>query len=147
MALVRWNPWNELATLKRDFDRVFERLPGQFGNGEGQHAMWYPHLDLRETDNAFIVEADLPGMSSDDIAVHVEGTTLMIAGERKAEQRQENGNFTRFERSFGKFQRALTLPAAVQVDAVDATYANGVLTVTVPKAEEAKVKRIAIKAS
>lgn len=146
MALMRWNPWTELASLKHDFDRFFDtHLPGQFGNGEEQRALWYPRLDLRETDSAFIVEADLPGMTIDDITVQVEGTTLMIAGERKAEQRQEDGNFSRFERSFGKFQRALTLPAAVRVDDVEATYTDGVLRVTVPKAEEARTKRIAIK--
>jgi HSP20 family protein len=79
--------------------------------------------------------------------VQVEGTTLVIAGERKGEQSSRTGNITHLERSFGRFQRAMTLPAAVQVDAVEAKYTNGVLTVTVPKAEEAKTKRIAITAA
>lgn len=148
MALVRWNPWTEMAAWKRDFDRFFDmHVPDVFRNGGTQEALWMPRMDLRETDNAFVVEADLPGMSIDDIAVHVEGTTVVIAGERKGEQASKTGNFAHFERTFGKFQRSLTLPAAVQVDAVDAKYTNGVLTVTVPKAEEAKTKRIAIKAA
>jgi HSP20 family protein len=148
MALVRWNPWTEMATLKRDFDRFFDiHVPDIFRNGGTHEALWMPRMDLHETDSAFVVEADLPGMSIEDIAVHVEGTTIVIAGERKNEQSSKTENVTHFERSFGKFQRAMTLPAAVQVDAVEAKYTNGVLTVTVPKAEEAKTKRIAITAA
>jgi HSP20 family protein len=148
MALVRWNPWTEMEALRRDFDRFFDiHVPDIFRNGGTHEALWMPRMDLHETDNVFVVEADLPGMSIEDIAVHVEGTTIVIAGERKSEQSSKTGNYARFERSFGKFQRAMTLPAAVQVDAVEAKYTNGVLTVTVPKAEEAKTKRIAITAA
>jgi HSP20 family protein len=148
MALVRWNPWTEMAALKRDFDRFFDiHVPDVFRNGGTHEALWMPRMDLHETDNAFVVEADLPGMAIEDISVQVEGTTLVIAGERKGEQSSRTGNITHLERSFGRFQRAMTLPAAVQVDAVEAKYTNGVLTVTVPKAEEAKTKRIAITAA
>jgi HSP20 family protein len=148
MALVRWNAWTEMAALKRDFDRFFDiHVPDVFRNGGTHEALWMPRMDLHETDNAFVVEADLPGMAIEDISVQVEGTTLVIAGERKGEQSSRTGNITHLERSFGRFQRAMTLPAAVQVDAVEAKYTNGVLTVTVPKAEEAKTKRIAITAA
>jgi HSP20 family protein len=148
MALVKWNPWAELATLKRDFDRFFDlHMPSVFGNGGTYDALWMPRMDLRETDTAFVVEADLPGMAIEDIAVHIDGTTLVIAGERKGEQADDTGNVARRERMFGKFQRTFTLPAAVEVDAVEAKYANGVLTVTVPKAEAARTKRIAVKAA
>jgi HSP20 family protein len=137
-----------MAALKRDFDRFFDiHVPDVFRNGGTHEALWMPRMDLHETDNAFVVEADLPGMSIDDIVVHVEGTTVVITGERKGEQASRTGNFAHFERTFGKFQRSFSLPAAVQVDAVEAKYTNGVLTVTVPKAEEAKTKRIVIKAA
>lgn len=148
MALVRRNPWMQMAALTHDFDRFFDlHVPAVFRNGGTHEALWMPRMDLHETDNAFVVEADLPGMAIDDIAVHVEGTTVVIAGERKGEQAGKTGNLAHFERTFGKFQRSFSLPAAVQVDAVEAKYTNGVLRVTVPKAEEAKTKRIAIKAA
>lgn len=148
MALVRWNPWMEIAELKHDFDRLFDtHLPDVFRTRGAYNAIWTPRMDLRETDTAFVVEADVPGMSIDDIAVHIEGNTVVIAGERQSEQTSNSGNFTHLERTFGKFQRAMTLSAPVKVDEVEANYTNGVLTVTIPKAEEARTKRIAIQAA
>jgi len=148
MALVQWNPWTEVSTLKHDIDRLFNQyMPGLFGNGGTGDALWMPRMDLRETDTAFIVEADLPGMVLEDITVQVEGSTVIISGERKGEHVSNAGDMAYRERRFGKFQRAFTLPAAVKVDAIEAKYTNGVLTVTVPKAEEARTKRIAIQAA
>jgi HSP20 family protein len=149
MALVKWNPWTELETFKRDFDRLFDlHRPGLFGNGgDSSGAMWIPHMDVQEADTAYRVEVDLPGMAIEDIDVQVEGTTLMIAGDRKSEASSQTGHYAHHERRFGKFQRAFTLPAAVKVDEVNAAYANGILTVTVPKAAEARTKRIAIQAA
>lgn len=150
MALVKWNPWAELESFKQNFDRFFDTymLPGTFGGSHAQQAVWMPRMDVRETDTAYIVEADLPGLTIEDIDVQVEGTTLIISGERKGEQSSgPNGHYTHFERWLGKFHRSFTLPTAVKVDEVDAKYANGVLTVTVPKVEEARTKRIAIQAA
>lgn len=149
MTLVKWNPWTELETFKRDFDRLFDiHMPSMFGRGgNGPTAMWMPRMDVHETDSAYVVATDLPGMTIEDIDVEVEGSTLMISGERKSEQVSPAGHDAHHERTFGKFQRAFTLPAAVKVDEVDATYANGVLTVTIPKVEEARTKRIAIQAA
>jgi HSP20 family protein len=147
MALVKWQPWTEIESFKNDFDRFFDTyMPRMFGNDSWsrQQALWMPRMDIRETDSAYVVEADLPGMAITDIDVHVEGTTLVISGERKGEQASNGGSYAHFERSFGKFQRAFTLPAAVQVDEVQATYTSGVLTVTVPKTAAARTKRIAI---
>jgi HSP20 family protein len=146
MALVSWNPWPSLETLKRDIDRLFDTHAAEtFGDGNAQHPLWAPRLDLRELDHAFIVEADLPGMSSHDIAVSIEKNTLVIAGERQTEQAGEAETVTYCERLYGPFQRALMLPTPVEADRVEAAYHNGVLTVTVPKAETAKTKHIAIK--
>jgi HSP20 family protein len=148
MALVKWHPWTELATFKPDFDRFFDlHGPEIFGPNGTRNTMWRPSIDLHETDTTFVLEADLPGMSIDDITLHVEGSTLMIGGERTGEQTNTAGNGTRVERTFGKFQRVFTLPAAVKVDSIKAKYINGVLTVTIPKAEEAKTRRIAIQAA
>lgn len=146
MALVPWNPWPSLETLKRDIDRLFDtHVAEAFGNGNAQHPLWAPRLDMRELDHAFVVESDLPGMSNHDITVSIENNTLMITGERHTEQAGEAGNVTYRERLYGTFQRALMLPTPVEADKVEAAYHNGVLTVTVPKAETAKTRHIAIK--
>lgn len=146
MALVQWNPWTELETFKHHFNRLFDTpMSNPFGNGDS--ALWMPRLDIQETDSAYVVEADLPGMAIEDIDVQIDGTTLSITGERKAEKTHEAGSATHSERVFGRFRRVFTLPAAVKVDEVDAKYTNGVLTVTVPKSEAARTKRIAIQAA
>jgi HSP20 family protein len=148
MALVQWNPWTGMEALKREVDRLFEtHLPEMFSNGGTHRQMWAPRLDVRELDHAFIVEADLPGMTLDDITVSLENNTLVIAGERKATWTGEDGRPAHRELSYGAFQRVLTLPTAVNADHVEATYTNGVLTVTIPKAVEARTKRIAIQAA
>lgn len=148
-TLMKWNPWTELETFKRDFDRLLDvHMPSIFGReGNGYAALWMPRLDVHETDSAYVVQADLPGMSIEDIDVQVEGSTLLISGERKGELVSPAGHYAHHERTFGKFQRAFTLPAVVKVDEVNATYAHGVLTVTIPKVEEARTKRIAIQAA
>ena len=148
-TLTKWNPWTELETFKRDFDRLFDmHMPSLFGrDGNGSTALWMPRMDVHETDSAYVVQADLPGMSIEDIDVQVEGSTLLISGERKSEQISPAGHYAHHERTFGKFQRVFTLPAVVKVDEVNATYAHGVLTVTIPKVEEARTKRIAIQAA
>ncbi|GIX46500.1 MAG: heat-shock protein Hsp20 [Candidatus Tectimicrobiota bacterium] len=148
MALVRWSPLPGLETLRQEIDRLFEtHLAEFFGDGEMGRVTWLPRMDVRETDTAFIVEVDLPGMAIEDIDVHVEGNTLVIAGERKLERAEEHLGMARYERAAGRFHRAYTLPAPVVADKVEARYCNGVLTVTVPKAEAAKTKRIAIQAA
>ena len=113
----------------------------------GKHTGWTPHMDVIEADNAYVIEADLPGMAIEDIDVQIEANRLLIAGERKSEQHGHTSHYTHFERTYGKFQRAFTLPESVDVNAVEAQYANGVLTVNVPKSAEARSKRIAIQAA
>jgi HSP20 family protein len=147
MALVKvkWNPWGELETLNQSLEQGFNRgLAPRNGNGNGDHTGWIPHMDVMEIDNAYVIEADLPGMAVADINVQVEANKLIIAGERKSEQDGRTSHFTHFERMYGKFQRAFTLPEGVDINAVEANYVNGVLTVNVPKSAEAQSKRIAV---
>ena len=156
MALVRWNPMHAsremspfagLEGLRHNMDRLLESWASEiFGNGDSGGAMWTPRLDVEETDQAFMIHADLPGIEKDAIDVHLEGNTLFLSGERKGERQPEQG-FSRYERWYGKFQRAFTLPVSVEADKIEAKYVNGVLTITVPKAEHAKPKRIAIEAA
>lgn len=148
MSLVRWDPWTELSTLRRSVEQAFEEAFRGFGEGETSAVQsWAPRCDVKETDSALVFSADLPGMSLDDISVELHGDTLSIKGERKQEREEKNENVHRVERAYGSFYRAFTLGVPVKADEVKAEYKDGVLTVTVPKAEEAKPKRIAITAA
>jgi HSP20 family protein len=104
-------------------------------------------MDVSETDVAYSIEADVPGLTIQDITVQLEGTTLVITGERQSTPRQEGRHYTHSERVFGKFQRTFSLPVAVNADEIQAAYTNGVLTVTIPKASTARTKRINVRAA
>jgi len=146
MSVAHWNPWTDVETfehvLKPLFDFPFSRL---FDNGH--HELWQPHTDISETDAAYVVEVDLPGITIQDISVQIEGTTVVIAGKRQSTPSGSMHQHPRIERPCGTFQRAFTLPTAVQRDEVQATYANGVLTITVPKADAARPRQITVQAA
>jgi HSP20 family protein len=148
MALVKWTPGEEWRTLRREVDRLFERpFPALFA-WEGLRGYgWYPYVDVHETEEAYVLEADLPGMKAEDITVTVEEHEVVLTGERRTEYEETKEGTRRVERAFGTFHRRVALPAAVKREEVTARYANGVLTVTVPKAEAAKAKHVEIKAA
>lgn len=128
--------FNRLLNLQDELDRLFDSPWNE------QTRAWAPALDVREDKNSFIVRAELPGMKRDDIDVSLHDGALVITGERQAEAKEEGVEIHRQERFYGKFQRALTLPAPVAADKVKANYKDGVLTITLPKTEEAKPKQI-----
>ena len=101
-------------------------------------------MDLVETDDHFVLRADLPGLSEEDVALELEDNVLTVSGERKAEQKEKRDGFVRVERSFGQFRRSLTLPEGVDPEAVQASFDKGVLEVRVPKPEQRKPRRVAI---
>ncbi len=147
MALVRWQP-RELFSLRRDVDRLFDDLwPNDEGATNGEGTVWRPSVDIRETDHEFLIHADLPGISKEDLEITVVDGRLMIKGQRHRENESKEGGAHRVERAYGTFTRTFDLPAAVDTEAVAATYKDGVLSVTVPKAEEAKPKQIEVKVS
>ena len=148
MALVRWTPTTELETLRHEMDRLFERMfPNVFEYElEAEHE-WRPGLDVRETENAYVVETDLPGMTAEAITVEAEGPYVVVKGERHAEHEATEEGVKRAERTFGKFYRRVALPEAAKVAEAKARYANGVLTVTVPKGEATKAKAITVNAA
>lgn len=119
-----------------DFD-----LPG-FGTAEGK---WLPAFDVSETDDEVIVKAELPGMDVKDIDITMTDGLLTIKGERKMEKEDKRENYHRIERQFGSFSRSLNLGVSVKADSIDAGYKDGILTVTLPKAEETKPKKIEVK--
>ncbi len=148
MALVKWTPWGEVETLRREVDRLFEgAFPTWFGREETDGHGWWPRLDLHETDDAYVLEADLPGMTPEEVTVEVEEPYVVLKGERRTEHEETKEGVTRTERTFGKFHRRVALPKAAKTEEVTARYDKGVLTVTVPKAPEAKAKHIAIEAA
>jgi HSP20 family protein len=147
MTIVRWEPLRELSSLQSEMNRlfntVFDQPTGGAGNG-GALRRWMPAMDLVETDDHFVLRADLPGLSEDDVKIELEDNTLTLSGERKAEHESRDEGFYRVERAFGTFSRSLTLPRGVNAEAVEASFDRGVLEVRIPKPEEPKPRRIEI---
>ncbi|NOX37884.1 MAG: Hsp20/alpha crystallin family protein [Calditrichaeota bacterium] len=150
MALVRWSPARELMNIQEEMNRLINRFFGPSLLEETElptPTTWYPLVDIKETNNEFIVTAELPGMKKDDIHITYKDGVLTIEGERKQEKEEKDVNFHRVERRYGKFYRTFQLPAMVQEDKIEANYKDGILTIRLPKAEEAKAKEIEVKVS
>jgi HSP20 family protein len=146
MALVRWEPARELSSLQTEMNRLFNTFfdtPTTGGNGAAVRR-WVPSMDLVETDEHFVLRADLPGLSEGDVSIELEDNVLTLSGERKAEHEEKKEGFYRLERSFGQFRRSLTLPDGVDPDAIAATFERGVLEVRIPKPEARKPRKVAI---
>ena len=127
----------------REIDRVFDAFFGQTDQGR----RWVPPMDLVEAEDHFVLKADLPGLSESDVNIEVQDGTLTISGERKAEHEQREKGWYRIERSFGSFNRSLTLPDGVDPERIEASFSDGVLEVRIPKPEERKPRRISISSS
>jgi len=155
MNLIRWQrpvltPWSNfgrLSDLRDEIDRLFEAPLADLARSSNLLSGWTPALDVYEQKDNFIVKAELPGMNKEDITVSLHDGSLSISGERKSEARHEDSEIFRAERFFGRFQRTVTLTAPVAADKVKAQYKDGVLTVTLPKTEEAKPKQIDVSVS
>jgi HSP20 family protein len=131
-----------LSDLRDDIDRLFESPLTELTRTSQLLSGWNPALDVYEERDHFTVKAELPGMKKEDIEVSFHDGSLSISGERKTETKHEDAEVYRSERFFGRFQRTVSLPAAVAADQVKAAYKDGVLTITLPKTEEAKPKHI-----
>lgn len=133
----------ELPSLFREMEKLFKNFPLEFPFKEfttGLDTEWAPRLDVSETDDHIEVKAELPGLEKKDIDISLERDTLILKGEKKNEKEEEGKTFHRIERSYGSFYRALRLPTEVEAGKIDAKYADGVLTITLPKTEESKKK-------
>jgi HSP20 family protein len=142
--LIRFSPSAELRRLQNEIDRVFEGYWPARENGDEPAPMWSPRVDVTETEEAFFVRLDVPGIPKDSIEINFHDGTLSVSGERKAAEKTEQESFVRVERSYGRFFRSFTLPKTVQSENISAAYEDGVLTVRVPKAEESKPRRIQV---
>ncbi len=140
--LTSWPSFSRLTSLRDELDRLFETPVTQWANASRFLSGAVPALDVHEDKDNYIVKAELPGMKKEDIDVSLQDGVLSISGERKSEESTENTTLYRSERFFGRFQRTVKLPASVSADKIKAQYKDGVLTVTLPKTEEAKPKQI-----
>jgi HSP20 family protein len=146
MALIRWEPTREINSLQSEMNRLFNTFfdtPAPGANGATLRR-WVPAMDLVESDDHFVLRADLPGLTEDDVSIELEDNVLTVSGERKAEHEDKREGFHRVERAFGSFSRSLTLPKGVDPEAVSASFDSGVLEVRIPKPEQRKPRKIAI---
>lgn len=144
MALVRWtenelSPWGAFRDLERQLNRVF----GDTGASNGDRN-WVPAIDIHESEDAFTVEVDIPGMKKEDIHIEVMDNVLTVRGERKSETEKKDKNYHRVERSYGSFARSVELPGRFNTEKVGAKFEDGVLKVTLPKTEDTKPRRISV---
>ncbi|MEZ4699610.1 MAG: Hsp20/alpha crystallin family protein [Rhodothermales bacterium] len=142
--LTRFFPSNDLSRMQREFDRLFnDFFPTQPAEGEAKRS-WVPSVDLSETKDAYHLHFDVPGIAKEDITINFHDGVLTVSGERKSEEKAEDTNHVRLERSFGSFYRSFNLPAAVKANAIKAVYKDGVLEIEVPKADEVKPLKIKV---
>jgi HSP20 family protein len=145
MAVVKWDPLRDLVSIQDRMNRLFEQTLSRSRAEEGITAStWSPAVDIYETPETIIMKADLPGLSREDIEIQIRDNTLTLRGERRFAKDVQQENYLRIERAYGAFQRNFTLPTTVQQDKIRAIFRDGVLELTLPKAEEAKPKKIAI---
>lgn len=145
--LTTWSPFDRLTSIRDEMNRLFDlSFPGVTHDG-GLFSGWSPALDVHQDKDHVFVTAELPGMKKEEIDISLQNGTLLISGERKQEEEKEEGGAFRSERYFGRFHRSVSLPTPVDGNAVTAAYKDGILTVTLPKAEEAKPKQIEVSVS
>jgi HSP20 family protein len=148
MALVHWEPVRELSTIQNEMNRLFnsffEPYPTTGGNGQSTQRRWVPPMDLVETENEFVLRADLPGVAEGDVSIELENDVLTVAGKREAEHESRGEGFYRVERASGTFSRSLTLPEGINAEAIKASFERGVLEVRIPKPEQRKPRKVAI---
>jgi len=145
--LWNWSPVEQFSTLREEINRLFDSPFGDWNRRTELFNGWTPALDLYEDKDNLIVKAELPGMKREEIEISVHDGTLSISGERKYEEKNQDAEPYRSERFWGRFHRTLALPKPVQSDKAKASYKDGILTVTLPKTEEAKPKQIEVNVS
>ena len=140
--MSRWEPLRDLMSLQNEMSRLVDALqPGDLSNGDGT---WAPVLDLVEQDDSFLIEVDLPGVRSEDVDVTLDQNLLTVRGERKTSSIVTEDNVRRSERRYGSFLRTISLPSHVDAEGIQAEFEDGVLRITVPKAEQAKPRKIKV---
>ena len=142
-TLTRWEPFRRATSLQDQVNRLFSDVLERKGE-ESSLTAWAPSVDIYETEHELVVKADLPEINPKDLDIRVENNILTIRGERKFEKSVSEENYLRVERAYGSFARSFTLANTVNSEAIKADYQNGVLTLSIPKREEAKPKQIKV---
>jgi len=147
MSIVKFNPrqdiFGDLVNMQKEMSKLFSNL--WTGNDElSTFSSWYPSVDISEETDAYTVKVEIPGINKNDVKITLQENVLTISGEKKQESETKDRNYHRVERNFGSFTRSFRLPM-VKGEKIDANYKDGVLTITLPKAEEAKAKEIEVK--
>ncbi len=145
MAIIRWDPFRDMITLRERMNRLFEDFFASRGEEQDLLAgSWTPSVDIYETEHEVVLTAELPGMDEKDIDIKVEDNTLTISGERRLEKEIKEENYHRIERAYGSFCRSFTLPNYVDQDKISAEYDNGILKITMPKKPELKPRKVKV---
>ncbi len=145
MAVVRWDPFRDLLSIQDRMNKLFEETVSRSRAQEGiAGSTWSPAVDIFETPDTIVLTAELPGLTKEDIEIEIRDHTLTLKGERRLAKDVQEENYLRIERAYGVFQRAFTLPTTIQQEKIRAVFRDGVLELTLPKADEARPKKIAI---
>lgn len=145
MALVRWEPLREIGSIQNEVNRLFNSFfDTPVSASQGQARRWFPAMDLTEVDDHYVLRADLPGLSEEEVKIELEDNILTISGERKSEHEEGREGYYRVERASGSFARSLTLPEGIDPAAIEASFDRGVLEVRIPKPAERKPHRVSI---
>ena len=151
MTLVKFNPIRDLINFEREINKMFNEFDNLFGlrlrDVEDQNLVWMPSTDIAEHDDRYEIKMDFPGLTKEDVKISYNDGQLTISGERKFESDNKDVKYHRIERSYGKFFRSFSVPNKIKEDKIEANFKDGLLTIILPKAEEAKPKEIEIKIS
>ncbi len=146
MSVRRWDPVRDLLSIQNEMTRLFGRALGDSGEESEVQGGWAPEVDVRHANDRFSVFAELPGLTAEEVDITVEDGVLTVSGERKFYPEDAPESFLRVERRFGRFARRIALPPHSDAGRIEASMSNGVLRIDVPKSEEAKPKRIEVRA-
>lgn len=141
MTLVRWNPYAEMSSFRRQMDRLFDDIASP--NAFGDHS-WQPAIELEDSGENLVLKAQLPGLNADDLDISASRDSLTISGEYRTEEESDSKGTYHSEFRYGKFSRTIKLPVAIQQDQVTANYQNGIVTLTLPKVEDAVNRSVKI---
>lgn len=151
MTITRWNPAKELISVEKEFSKLFDSFNNRFGlksskeDEDFANAVWSPLTDIKEDENKYSLHLDLPGVKKEDVKITFNNGQIAISGERNFEKEENNSKYHRVERAFGKYYRAFSLPEKIMEDKIEAEFKDGILNISIPKAEEAKPKQIEVK--
>lgn len=145
MAIIRYRPFADIESIQSEINDLFHRVAGKSEAFDtSSQGTWLPAVNISETPDAVVVKAEIPGIDPKDLDVTVTGDVLTLKGEKKREKEEKGEQWHRVERSYGAFTRAFRLPTSVVNDKVSADYKNGVLLITLPKSEQARIKEVRI---